>query len=124
MNNYNNEWGVYIRMICLSVILLEGGMELEFEAKRALKLIVLMTLIPFLAEAMFVTWTSSFMMQLPIAIALTLGFQMGTVSPAILVPAVVTLHEKGYGVEKAIPTICVAAASFNDIIAITIFRIF
>jgi hypothetical protein len=51
MDNYNAEWGVYIRMICLSVILLEGGMELEFSAAGALKLVVLMTLIPFLAEA-------------------------------------------------------------------------
>ncbi len=30
MDNFNDEWGTYIRMICLSVILLEGGMELEF----------------------------------------------------------------------------------------------
>jgi hypothetical protein len=49
---------------------------------------------------------------------------MGTVSPAILVPAMVKLHGEGYGVEKSIPTICIAASSFNDILAITVFRIF
>ena len=74
MDNYNSEWGVYIRMICLSVILLEGGMELEFEAKGALTLILFMTLVPFLSEAIFVAVTSSYMMQIPLAIALTLGF--------------------------------------------------
>ena len=49
---------------------------------------------------------------------------MGTVSPAILVPAMVLLNDKGYGSAKSIPTICIAASSFNDILAITIFRIF
>ena len=47
-----------------------------------------------------------------------------TVSPAILVPAMVKLQAEGYGIDKAIPTICIAASSFNDIIAITVFRIF
>ena len=63
-------------------------------------------------------------MDLPWRIALTLGFSLGTVSPAILIPAVVALHEQGYGVAKSIPTICVASAGFNDIFGITIFRIF
>jgi NhaP-type Na+/H+ or K+/H+ antiporter len=49
---------------------------------------------------------------------------MGTVSPAILVPAMVDLQHKRYGVDKSIPTICIAASSFNDILAITVFRIF
>ena len=36
----------------------------------------------------------------------------------------VKLQHEGYGVEKSIPTICIAASSFNDILAITVFRIF
>jgi len=49
---------------------------------------------------------------------------MGTVSPAILVPAMVSLNSNGYGKAKSIPTILIAASSFNDILAITVFRIF
>ena len=123
MDNYNNQWGVYIRMGCLSIVLLEGGMDLEFDHEGSLKVIILMTLIPFLCEAALVTGSSMWLMSIPFKIAITLGFQMGTVSPAILVPAVDALAHLGYGVAKAIPTVCVAAASFNDIIAITIFRI-
>jgi len=33
-----------------------------------------MTLFPFLSEAMVVAWTSSKLMHIPLAIALTLGF--------------------------------------------------
>ena len=43
---------------------------------------------------------------------------MGTVSPAILVPAMVSLNSNGYGKAKSIPTILIAASSFNDILAI------
>jgi len=51
MDNFNDQWGTYIRMICLSVILLEGGMELEFSAKGALTMVIVMTFVPFLSEA-------------------------------------------------------------------------
>jgi hypothetical protein len=74
MDNFNDEWGTYIRMICLSVILLEGGMELEFSAEGALTMVILMTFIPFLSEAFTVASLSSRMMAIPYSIALTLGF--------------------------------------------------
>ena len=48
LENYNDGWGTYIRMICLSVILLEGGFELEFSAEGALSLVILLTLVPVL----------------------------------------------------------------------------
>jgi len=80
-------------MICLSVILLEAGFKLDLStsAKGTLTVILLMTFIPFLCEAFTVAYLSNVMMAIPYAIALTLGFQMGTVSPAILVPAMVEL---------------------------------
>lgn len=31
MDKYDDRWASYIRMMCLGVILLRGGMELEFE---------------------------------------------------------------------------------------------
>jgi len=53
---------MYLRMICLSVILLEGGMELEFKAEGALTLIILMTLVPFLSEAFVCAFVSSYLL--------------------------------------------------------------
>ena len=74
MDNFNDQWGTYIRMICLSVILLEGGMELEFSAAGSIKMVILMTFIPFLSEAFTCASLASRMMAIPYSIAITLGF--------------------------------------------------
>ena len=52
------------------------------------------------------------------------GFCIGAVSPAVLVPSVMNLIEKKYGVAKGIPQIMLAASSFDDIAAITFFSVF
>jgi len=44
MQNYPDIYAGYIRVICLSVILLRGGMELDFKGKGLT--VVLMTLTP------------------------------------------------------------------------------
>lgn len=52
------------------------------------------------------------------------GFTLGAVSPAVVVPSLMILHKAEYGVKKGIPTTLIAAASFDDIIAITVFSVF
>lgn len=51
--------------------------------------------------------------------SVSLSFVLGAVSPAVVVPSMLLLQEKGYGVEKGIPTLLVAASSLDDILAIT-----
>lgn len=48
---------------------------------------------------------------------------MAAVSPAVIVPCLLSLRDRGYGVEKGIPTIVIAAASIDDILAISGFGI-
>lgn len=43
-------------------------------------------------------------------------------SPAVVVPSMLLLQEGGYGVEKGVPTLLMAAGSFDDILAITGFN--
>lgn len=57
--------------------------------------------------------------KMPIALALTLGFVLAAVSPAVVVSGMFDLQKRGYGVRKGIPSIIVAAASFDDVVAIT-----
>ncbi|EPQ05271.1 Mitochondrial sodium/hydrogen exchanger NHA2 [Myotis brandtii] len=47
---------------------------------------------------------------------------LGAVSPAVVVPSMLLLQEGGYGVEKGVPTLLIAAGSFDDILAITGFN--
>jgi NhaP-type Na+/H+ or K+/H+ antiporter len=49
---------------------------------------------------------------------------LGAVSPAVVVPSMLLLQEEGYGVEKGIPTLLIAASSLDDIVAITGFNTF
>ncbi|XP_028347943.1 sodium/hydrogen exchanger 9B1 isoform X4 [Physeter macrocephalus] len=49
-------------------------------------------------------------------------FVVGAVSPAVVVPSMLHLQEKGYGFEKGIPTLLIAASSLDDIVAITGFN--
>ncbi|EGW13221.1 Mitochondrial sodium/hydrogen exchanger NHA2 [Cricetulus griseus] len=52
------------------------------------------------------------------------SFVIGAVSPAVVVPSMLLLQENGYGIEKGIPTLLVAASSMDDVVAITGFNTF
>ena len=56
---------------------------------------------------------------LPLTWGLLLGFIIAAVSPAVVVPSLLDLQLKGYGVGKGIPTMVLAAASFDDVLSIT-----
>ncbi len=44
MDSYNDMWAHYIRILCLGVILLRGGMEIEFKGTGFV--VILLTLVP------------------------------------------------------------------------------
>ncbi|KAJ4436258.1 hypothetical protein ANN_18889 [Periplaneta americana] len=48
---------------------------------------------------------------------------LAAVSPAVVIPCLFSLEDRGYGKSKGIPTLVIAAASFDDIIAISAFGI-
>jgi NhaP-type Na+/H+ or K+/H+ antiporter len=49
---------------------------------------------------------------------------LAAVSPEVVIPLLFNLQTKGnYGKEKGIPTIIIAAASFDDIVAISAFGV-
>ena len=119
---YNDLWASYIRIVCLMVILLRGGIELSFRGKGII--VFLYTFVPQLVEATSVMLISWLAVGLPFPLAYSLGFVVAAVSPAILVPSMLNLAKAGYGIKKGIPTTLIAASSFDDIGAITLFGIF
>lgn len=50
-------------------------------------------------------------------------FVVAAVSPAVVVPTMLSLSDKGYGLDKGIPTLVIAAASIDDVLAITGFGV-
>ena len=122
MEHYPEPWAGWIRSVCLSIILLRGGMELDFAGKGLT--VVLLTLCPQNAEAAASALACRWIFNLPWALALAEGYTLGAVSPAVLVPSCMILQNKSYGTIKGIPTTLIAASSFDDIIAISVFSIF
>ena len=97
-------------------------MELDFAGKGLT--VVLLTICPQFSEAIAAAIASHLIFGMPWALSFAQGFTLGAVSPAVVVPSLMILHKADYGVKKGIPTTLIAAASFDDIIAITIFSVF
>lgn len=122
MEHYPEPYAAWVRSICLSIILLRGGMELDFEGKGLT--VVLLTLVPQNSEAIFAALACRWIFAMPWALCFAEGYCLGAVSPAVLVPSCMILQNAKYGTKKGIPTTLIAASSFDDIIAISIFSIF
>eukprot|EP00434_Breviolum_minutum_P023360 symbB.v1.2.020607.t1/scaffold1743.1/size123518/8 len=52
-----------------------------------------------------------------------LGFVVAAISPAVVVPSLLTLQDQGYGIQSGIPTMVVAAAPLDDVLSIAGFGI-
>ena len=122
MQHYPEITASWIRVVCLSIILMRGGMELDFEGKGLT--VVLLTICPQFSEAIASACASRWIFNMPWALCFAQGFTLGAVSPAVVVPSLMILHKAEYGVKKGIPTTLIAASSFDDIIAITVFSVF
>ena len=48
-------------------------------------------------------------------------FLIAAVSPAVVVPSLIILHYAGWGVEKGVPTLVMAASGIDDVLAISRF---
>ena len=59
----------------------------------------------------------------PYTWGLILGFTLAAVSPAVVVPSLLSLQDMGYGVNEGIPSVVIAAASIDDILAICCFSV-
>ncbi|XP_077574807.1 sodium/hydrogen exchanger 9B2 isoform X1 [Stigmatopora nigra] len=116
----NFKWSASLRNIALAVILARAGLGLDPSALRKLKSVCLRVAVgPCIIEACTIALLSHFLMGLPWVWGFILGFVLGAVSPAVVVPSMLLLQKDGYGVEQGIPTVLMAAGSFDDILAIT-----
>ncbi|KAM7376861.1 hypothetical protein PAMA_013569 [Pampus argenteus] len=121
----DTHWSAALRNIALSIILTRAGLGLDPSALRRLKAVCARVAIgPCVVEASVVAVVSHFLLGLPWVWGFILGFVLAAVSPAVVVPSMLLLQREGYGAEKGIPTLLMAAGSFDDILAITGFSTF
>ncbi|KAG0726903.1 Sodium/hydrogen exchanger 9B2 [Chionoecetes opilio] len=118
------DWSAALRNIALVVILLRAGLGLDPAALKQLSLMVVrLAFTPCLVETLVVAVVTHFLLGFPWLWGVMLGFVLGAVTPAVIVPCMLVLSQKGYGVAKGIPTLVIAASSVDDVLAISGFGV-
>lgn len=114
-----------IRMMALIIILLRAGFGLNRKALKAVGGVATrMSFIPVIFEGMALLLLSWWLFELDLLSAGMLGFVLAAVSPAVIVPAMLSLIHRGYNEPHKIPSLVLLASSVDDVVAITIFSIF
>lgn len=113
-----------LRKIALVIILTRAGLDLDPTALRRQKITVpKLGLIPWVVEAGVVAILTRYLIGLPWLWGFLLGSIIAAVSPAVVVPCLFRLREKGYGVAKGIPTLIIAVAGIDDAASVAIYGI-
>jgi len=121
----DQKWSSSLRSIALVIILLRSGLGLDIAALKRLKFTVIrLAFGPCLTEAATVAVTAHLLLGMPWLWSFQLGFILGAVSPAVVVPSMLQLQNDGYGVNEGIPTMVMAASSCDDVLAISMFGVF
>ncbi|XP_015790562.1 sodium/hydrogen exchanger 9B2-like [Tetranychus urticae] len=113
-----------LRSIALTIILLRAGLGLDPKMIKSLSGVCFrLAFIPCLVEAVAIAITTHLIIGFPFQWGLLLGFVVGAVSPAVVVPAMIDLQQQGYGIEQGIPSLVIASSSVDDVLAITGFDV-
>ncbi len=113
------------RKIALIIILLRAGFGISKESLRKVGApAIRLSCIPGLFEGFMIATASMKIFGFSFVEGGILGFIIAAVSPAVIVPAMLSFMERGLGEKKGIPTLILAGASIDDVFAITIFSTF
>ena len=119
------EFSTEIRLLALIIILLRAGLGLNIEVLKRIGLVALkLSILPCLLEGSTVFLVAFYLFDYPLIEAGMLAFIIAAVSPALIVPSMLELRDKGLGMNKNIPVLVLAGASLDNAVAITVFSIF
>jgi solute carrier family 9B (sodium/hydrogen exchanger), member 1/2 len=119
------ELSPFLRSLALIIILLRAGLGIEKSVlEKVGSAAIRMAFIPCLFEGLAVMVSARYFLSFSWPEAGMLGFILAAVSPAVVVPSMLTLKEQGYGQKNEAPTLVLAGASLDDVVAITLFTLF
>lgn len=114
-----------LRKMALIIILLKAGLSLDLkDLKKAGRSAILLSFVPATCEIIGYVLFAPLILKIGRIEAAVMGAVLAAVSPAVVVPRMVSLMEKEYGTEKAIPQMIMAGASCDDIFVIVLFTTF
>ncbi|MDK9709711.1 cation:proton antiporter [Acidaminobacter sp.] len=113
------------RKIALIIILLRAGLGISRESLNKVGYAAIrLSIIPGVMEGLAISLIAVPLLGFTWIQGGILGFILAAVSPAVIVPMMIQLSERGVGTGQNIPTLILAAASVDDVVAITIFSAF
>ena len=114
-----------LKDISLVIILFIGGLGIDISQIKLIgRPAVLLSILPAILEGFAISFLSMIFLDFNFIQGAILGFIIAAVSPAILIPSMVSLINKNIGQNKAIPQMLLVGASCDDTIAITLFTTF
>ncbi len=115
----------FIKSLALVIILLRAGLGISRTELRAAGLAsALMAFLPCLFEAGTLMFALSWLFGFSWQVAGLTAFMLAAVSPAVVVPSMLDLKERGLGHRHGVITAILAGASVDDVFAITAFTAF
>lgn len=114
-----------LKDIALITVLFIGGLGIGSEQiKKIGRPAVFLSIIPAVLEGFAIAYLSTIFLNFSFIQGAILGFIIAAVSPAVLIPSMVSLIEMKVGQKKSIPQLLLVGASADDTIAITLFTTF
>lgn len=111
--------------LALIIVLFIAGLGIGFDQlKKIGRPAILLSIIPATLEGFAIAFLSTIFLNFTFVQGAILGFIIAAVSPAVLIPSMVSLIEKNIGQKKSIPQLLLVGASADDSIAITLFTSF
>ncbi|MCR4735051.1 MAG: cation:proton antiporter [Treponema sp.] len=114
-----------IRRIALIIILIRAGLKLNLaDLKKVGRPAILMCFLPACFEILGMIILAPRFLGMNRLDAAILGAVIGAVSPAVVVPRMIKLIDRGRGVKEGIPQMILAGASVDDVFVIVMFTTF
>ncbi len=114
-----------LRQMALIIILLKAGLALNLaDLKKVGRPAVMMACVPASCEIVAFILFAPYILNITHVEAAVMGAVLAAVSPAVVIPRMVSLMENGYGTKKSIPQMIMAGASCDDIFVIVLFSTF
>ena len=114
-----------LRQIALIIILTRAGLSLNLSDLRKVgRPALLMCFVPATLEIIGTLLLAPQLLGFSLLEAAILGTVIAAVSPAVVVPKMLGLMQKGYGTRKSIPQMVLAGASVDDVYVIVLFTAF
>lgn len=115
----------FIKTLALIVILLRAGLAIRRQVlAESGRTAFLLAVVPCTLEALMLMPLLHYLLGFDWLVAGLTAWMLAAVSPAVVVPTMLDLQARGRGRKNQVPTLIMASASVDDVVAITFFGAF